>query len=130
MFSENLVKIWRHVTMRGKVHIQVSKFSVKNQSDGRYIIGDIYMFRHVILKHTLQERKTSAWWILHIMKQNKKIERLRPISDNFQTLLKMMKRNLLYETVKTIGNKKNENKTWRIGQLVVRFRYYLVHLMT
>lgn len=88
------------------------------------------MFRHVILKHTLQERKASAWWILHIMKQNKKIERLRPISDNFQTLLKMMKRNLLYETVKTIGNKKNENKTWRIGQLVVRFRYYLVHLMT
>lgn len=113
--------------MRGKVHVYVSKFSVKNESDGRYTIRDILMFWHDILRRTVQERKPSAWWIIHIMKQ-KKIKRLRPISDNFQTLLMVRKRDF------TIRNSQNKLKQKKKRQTKhgrsVRLRYYLVHLMT
>lgn len=108
--------------MRGKVNVYVSKFSVKNESDGRYTIRDILMFWHDILKRTVQERKPSAWWMLHIMKQ-KRIKRLRPISDNFQTLLMVRKRDF---TIRNSQNKlkhknKKTNKTWKIGQLSILF---------
>ena len=67
---KDAMKYWRHLTVKGHVH--VSEFKVKNESDGRYTIRDIVMFWHVIVKRTLQERKNSAWWMLHIIKQNKK----------------------------------------------------------
>lgn len=69
---KNAMKYGRHVTIRDKAHVNVSNSRVKNESHGRYTIGDIFMFWHAILKRTLQEQRNSAWCMLHIMKQNRK----------------------------------------------------------
>ena len=68
---KDAMKYGRQVTVRGKahtcalpltvhVHVHVSNFRVKYESDDRYTIRDIVMFWHAILKRTLQERKNSA----------------------------------------------------------------------